>query len=330
MRESELVAALADGWGLGVRSATYRPVGFGSYHWAVADDEGRAWFVTADDLGREHEQRDRVFGVLGRALGTALALRRAAGLEFVVAPVPTLAGSALWRANPRYAVSVFPLLEGEAGQFGPHRPQDRADVVELLVRLHRATPVVATAADRADLALPGRAGLESALRGVDRAWVGGPYSEPARRLLAARADRVQAMLADFDRLVAVVRDGAGPWVVTHGEPHPGNVMRTPDGLHLIDWDTVRIAPPERDLWLIADDDSDEVIADYTEATGWPVDPAGLALFRLRWTLADIAAYVDELRGPHQATADTAASLRYLAGYLDGPHHRSEQPHSTFQ
>ncbi|MBX6722098.1 MAG: phosphotransferase, partial [Dactylosporangium sp.] len=35
----------------------------------------------------------------------------------------------------------------------------------------------------------------------------------------------------------------------------------------------------------------------------------------RWTLADIAAYVDELRGPHRATEDTAASLRYLAGYL---------------
>jgi len=75
MRESELVAALADGWGLGVRSATYRPVGFGSYHWAVTDDEGRAWFVTADDLGREHEQRDRVFGVLIGAVASQPAVR---------------------------------------------------------------------------------------------------------------------------------------------------------------------------------------------------------------------------------------------------------------
>ena len=39
-------------------------------------------------------------------------------------------------------------------------------------------------------------------------------------------------------------------VLTHGEPHPGNTMRTEDGWRLIDWDTARIAPPERDLWSI--------------------------------------------------------------------------------
>ena len=40
------------------------------------------------------------------------------------------------------------------------------------------------------------------------------------------------------------------WVVTHGEPHPVNVMQTDAGRVLIDWDTVAIAPPERDLWMV--------------------------------------------------------------------------------
>ncbi|WP_432843998.1 phosphotransferase family protein [Dactylosporangium sp. CA-092794] len=50
--------------------------------------------------------------------------------------------------------------------------------------------------------------------------------------------------------------GAGPrsvpadppgLVLTHGEPHPGNTMRTGGGWLLIDWDTALLAAPERDL-----------------------------------------------------------------------------------
>jgi thiamine kinase-like enzyme len=47
------------------------------------------------------------------------------------------------------------------------------------------------------------------------------------------------------------------WVVTHGEPHPANVIRTPGGLKLIDWDTVQLAPAERDLWMVAGPSGDD-------------------------------------------------------------------------
>jgi spectinomycin phosphotransferase len=41
----------------------------------------------------------------------------------------------------------------------------------------------------------------------------------------------------------------GP-VLTHGEPHPANLLSAGGSLLLIDWDTVGLAPPERDLSLI--------------------------------------------------------------------------------
>ena len=186
MEEAALVSALADGWGVEVRSATYLPVGFGSYHWSVVDRHGHAHFVTVDDLG-EDGSREAAFNALGRAFDTALALQRDAGLSFVVAPIPARTGSTVERLGSRYAVAVFPMLEGSAGQFGPHRPEDRADVTRLLVEVHRATPVVAADAPRMDLTLPGRDRLEDALNALDQDWAGGPFSEPARRLLAARA-----------------------------------------------------------------------------------------------------------------------------------------------
>lgn len=333
LTDAELVAALGHGWGLAVREMTYRPVGAGSYHWSVLDDAGRTRFVTVDDLGvadlgGAERGRDDTFDELARALGAALALRRDAGLEFVVAPLPARDGAAVWRLDSRYAVSVFPLVHGDAGAFGTHRPEDLVAVADLLAALHLATGRVAARTPYAELVLPGRDGLEDALGELDRPWTGGPYAEPARRLLAERATRVTALLADFDTLVARVPADPVNWVVTHGEPHPGNLIRGRDGLRLIDWETVRIAPPERDLWMIAGTGivsdattasgraaAEEALARYTRVTGRPVDPAGLALYRLWWELADIASFVDDLRRPHGATADSAAGLDYLRGYL---------------
>lgn len=314
MTESDLVAALSDGWGLDVSELTYRPVGAGSYHWALLDDTGRTWFVTVDDLGADPEGRDAVFADLGRAFDTALVLHRDAGLGTVVAPVPTGDGASVYRLDSRYAVSVFPLLDGVAGRFGPHRPADLPEVLDLLVTLHQATPVVARTAGRFVPDLPGRQRLEAALDDLDRPWNTGPYAEPTRKLLTVQAVRIHQWLADLDRLAArVAQTGAEP-VVTHGEPHPGNLLRTADGLRLVDWETVRLAPPERDLWLVTEEP--DLLADYSRATGRPVDVAGLAFHRLRWTLADIAVYVDELRRPHGESADNAASWSYLTSYFD--------------
>ncbi|NYF55885.1 phosphotransferase enzyme family protein [Micromonospora purpureochromogenes] len=327
LTEAELIAALTGGWGIEVDSAGYLPVGAGSYHWSMVDRRGTAWFVKVADLGFDGAGRDETFDRLGRSYDSALALRREAGLDFVLAPVPSGTGATLWRLTPRYAVSVFPMVAGAAGRFGAHRPEDRADLVDLLAELHRATPVVAGLAPRADLVLPGRDQLREALCNLDREWTGGPYGEPTRKLLSAHVGYVEGLLAEFDRRVERVRASVADWVVTHGEPHPGNVMWTPDGLRLIDWDTVRIAPAERDLWMltgalarmVGEDpvgDDEEILARYARATGRTVTPAVLDLYPLWWKLADIAVYVDALRRPHGTGEDITASLTYLTGYLE--------------
>lgn len=51
--EAALAAALGRWWGMSVASAEYRPVGWGSHHWAVTDTAGSQWFITADEL--EHK-----------------------------------------------------------------------------------------------------------------------------------------------------------------------------------------------------------------------------------------------------------------------------------
>ncbi|MFI7539721.1 phosphotransferase enzyme family protein [Actinoplanes sp. NPDC049599] len=319
LAEPELIAACRAGWGLEVVDVAYLPVGAGSYHWSVTGRDGAVWFVKVDEVGREAG-----FEAFRRSFETALALRRDCGLDFVLAPVPARDGAVLRRLSSRYAVTVFPMIDGSAGHFGPHRRADRPEMARLLARLHLATPAVAHLAPRADLRLPGRERLHEALADLDRPWTAGPHAEPARRLLATHADRVRRRLVTFDRLVGEVGDRR---VVTHGEPHPGNVLWTPAGIRLIDWGSVQLAPPERDLWMLtsaftdliggeAGGDDDEVLACYTEAGGHAVTAAGIALYGQWWALADIAAFVEDLRRPHGDGADAAAALTYLTGYLE--------------
>jgi len=92
-------------------------------------------------------------------------------------------------------------------------------------------------------------------------------------------------------------------VVTHGEPHARNVLRTDGSPVLVDWDTVALAPPERDLWMLMGDTADEATI-YANATGHHLDQVAANLFRLAWDLGDLAEYVSVLRSPHRETEDT--------------------------
>src|SRR5258708_19152527 len=109
--EGEVIASLADGWGLSVANARYAPVGAGSYHWDVTDADGRRLFVTVDDLDEKGwlgHDRESVFDGLRRAFDAAVALRRDGGLPFVVAPIPTARAQAVHRTDVRHALPLFP------------------------------------------------------------------------------------------------------------------------------------------------------------------------------------------------------------------------------
>jgi spectinomycin phosphotransferase len=312
-----LIGPLADGWGFEVESSEYAAVGGGSYHWTVSDADGTRGFVTVDDLDRKPwlgDTRTSVFDGLRRAFDTAAALRDA-GLGFVVAPIPTGRGETVLRIGPRHTIALFPFVAGPAGRFGRYESAERAAVLTMLAELHAATPAVATVAHSIDLELPGRDQFEASLGDLDETWSGGPFSEPARELLAQHARYVAELLALADRLAV---DVAPPstWVVTHGEPHAGNVIRTEERHVLVDWDTVALAPPERDLWMLVGDSGEEATG-YSEATGRELDDVALDFFRLRWDLNDLAAFTDELRSPHRDSPDTAKAFDALTYYLGG-------------
>ncbi len=310
--DSAVLDALRAGWEFDARVAEHVPVGGGSYHWEVTDATGQRYFATVDDLTRKAwlgAAGDATFAGLQRALDTAMALREA-GLGFVVAPLRTRDGESLRRLDSRYAIALYPFVSGEVGQFGRFESDEhRRAGIELLAELHNASGSVARPVG---FDLPGLEHRETALRELDEPWTGGPLSEHARRAVANAASELTELLALSGRLAAEAQEQGSEWVITHGEPHAGNIMRTSDGWRLVDWDTVALAPRERDLWLPLLGADDELIDLYVRSTGQRVSSTAVDFFRLAWDLKDLAEYLVVFRSPHDETADTVRQLQALA------------------
>lgn len=306
LSESTLVESLADGWGLAGLDVEYLPVGGGTYHWRVADGAGRPYFVNVDDLtqkGYLGRDRDSAFVGLRSALDTTFALRHDARLEFVVAPLPTVQAETTRRIGARHAVALYPFIQGTAPGWGATlEPDERVALVQMLARLHTVDPSLVPGVRSLSPGLPERRKLERALEELELEWTGGPFSEPARALLAKHAAGIHRLLKTFDELAQAVEGADMKPVITHGEPHGGNLLRAGDDLLLIDWDTVGLAPRERDLWMMAVRDDDLEL--YSEVSGRSVDERAIALYRIRWQLDDISLFVDDLRSAHERTADT--------------------------
>jgi len=312
-----LVDALARQWDLHVDALAYEPKGAGSYHWAARTDTGGRYFVTVDDLDSKPwlgHDRTSTFEGLRDAFATARALHDDQALAFVAAPLRAAEGTAVVRLSSRYSVAVFPFIDGRVGEFGQGMaPADWRQLVSLLADLHRAQ-AASVPVRRQGAELAGRPSLESALDALDRPWDLNPLAERTRDLLAAHAETVVEWLASYDDLCALVAARDNELVVTHGEPHAANLMVVDDQLLLIDWDTVGLAVPERDLWMVAGA-SDDALVLYTELTGRSVDLDAIELYRLTWALADLAAYIPVVRSSPRVTADVEKAWSAVNTYL---------------
>ncbi|MGL5819454.1 MAG: hypothetical protein ACRCYR_17965 [Phycicoccus sp.] len=313
--DTEVADVLIRCWALEVVHIEYAPVGFGSHHWWVRDEAGRTWFATADDLGvrrrHEHEPRSEPLRRLRAALSTAASLHTA-GLGWVVAPVPATDGSVVVALDDRYALALHSRIEGRTFAWGPYEDHaHRRAVLDRLVELHTIDGC-RDSAGVDDLAVPLVDVLRAVLDDRQASWGSGPFAADARRLVAEHEDVAQGLLHRHATLVA----GAdrARFVLTHGEPHRSNTIMTDTGVVVVDWDTVLLGPPERDLWRLVEEDR-RIGPVYEERTRTRLDDDLLDAYRLAWDIADVASFVRTLRGPHADDADTRVAVTRLRSVL---------------
>lgn len=315
-----VAGVLSEHWNIDAPSLNYVPLGFGSHHWIAEGEDGNKWFVTVDVLRDHHSGEDErtVFEILTTAFRTAESLQNMAGLKWVIGPTATRAGEPIVRLTNQFSLAVFPHLDVEPTEFGEFRNMaDRNEALRLVGQLHNATTTVPVDSLRQDtLAIPNRTRLQDALKTLDATWTAGPFSDPVRLLLREHAAAVMDKLHRSDELAGPVTGDTSAWVITHGEPHAGNVIRTRSGeLVIVDWDTVAYAPRERDLWMLVSESNPDW-SSYRDATGvTSLSQRALDVYQLQWDLSEIAIYVSWCRKPHERTEELEIAWESLQQYL---------------
>lgn len=285
-------------WDAGAVSATYLPQGAGAHHWVVTGRHLPRWFVTADEVTTP--------GRLEELLDTYAAARELAerGHHAVVAPVsPLTERHGVGVVVGAHLLTVTPYLEGEPGPGAYADDNQRALIAGALGALHAEQPPA-----RARSWTPGpplRGEMEALLQRLDRPWTSGPFGESVRKALKRSGPELERLYRRFDELAARALDARDRWVPTHGEPHTRNVLWRLGGPVLVDWESLRVAPRERDLrTVLRDADGAEPLSAYVAHGGSAeLDEDMVELFDLEWWLWNMAIFAIRFAAPHDGDDD---------------------------
>lgn len=285
---AQVLAAVRRHWDDQVDRVEHLPVGFGAHHWAAYAGPRARLFVTLDGLGPRHSA-----ATLEAAYAGAAALRDA-GLEFVLASVPTRQGT-LTTPLLGGALSCTPWRDGATDG-----PDDPTWTAAALARLHATSPPPGLPRWR-PLVSADLADTTAAL--TRRPWGPGPHADDARDAVRRHLGAIEVWTARYHGLAGVARDRG--WVATHGEPGGHNQLVTAEGRILVDWESSKLAPAERDLRTLVDAGVE------TDA-----DPAMLELFDLEWRLDEVSQYTAWFAAPHAGTADDEIAFAGLLEELE--------------
>ncbi|HET9843343.1 MAG TPA: aminoglycoside phosphotransferase family protein [Gammaproteobacteria bacterium] len=145
-----------------------------------------------------------------------------------------------------YCFFLFDYIEGESPTYTPNT-LNMLDFAKIVAMLHQ---------------IPMQAFPELAIERFDLNYVGGltQWLNPIHPTMdAIGLDMIMQLRAWHNnikkglRTLELLREHVLglhlPFVITHGDPHYKNIMQTPQKIYLLDWDNLKIAPKERDLWF---------------------------------------------------------------------------------
>ena len=309
--KSELLEHLSAAHGLPLQSIIFFPEGEDSYGYVIASETGGKYFAKASTC------------VLNSRLRAAYHLRYRCSVRSVVAPLETLEGalSVPWQD---FRVSLFPFIEGKSRwdlwKVGKDfTDAELAQTAALLATIHGYTDTVAahnltvTTYD-----LPLRQELHIVLEAPRKISPQNGYQKQLIEAIAQHRSEIFQTLERYDNLGRSASALQTPFVITHGDPTPGNlIIDAENRLHIIDWDGVCLGPPEKDLVCFTGERFEMVLERYLAERRNPVrlhaDIFGFYIYE--WTLNEIRDYGTKILFKNNDAQQNAYDWESLQDYL---------------
>jgi spectinomycin phosphotransferase len=303
--EAALAAHIEHSYGLRSASLAFLPIGADpdSAIYRLTDLDGRAYFL---------KLRSGVFDGLPVEIPDLL---RRHGITAAIPPIAGRDGS-LWTRFEPFALSLYPFVDGVDGGVTPLADRQWRALGAALRKIHtvRQDEPLVRRISRDTFSPEWREAVREVLQQADLDGFGELDAAEAAALLRGERKRIAEMLTRAEALATVMRADPPPAVLCHGDLHARNVLLgADDGLWIVDWDTVVLAPLERDFEQIGGAWGGPREAHLVaEAYGRDhLDQTALAYYRYRRIVEDIAVAGRQLLTTHDGGENRAQELHFL-------------------
>ena len=316
LEDEEIVAVLQNEYNLLIFSISFLPIGAdlntAVYHASTQD--GSRYFV---------KLRSGKFDPLTVRIPDSLISQ---GMTCIIPIIPTKS-TQLWADLREYKLILYPYIEGHDGY---HRKMTAAQWFEFgsaLKQLHstRLPPEILQAVRQEDFSSRWLHMVHEHLNRITTQ----PFDDPiAKELAAFLRSNYEITLTLVNRTAQFsrnVKKEVYPMVLCHGDIHGWNLLIDKDHLFIVDWDTLLLAPKERDLMFIGAGIGDSGYSSSEETKLFDrgygkveVDPNAITYYRCNRILEDIAIYCDQILLSDEGGQDREQALiNLMSNYLPG-------------
>ncbi len=309
LEDAAIAACLRDHYGLNATQLEFLPLG--------ADRQTAVYRAVADDAGYFVKLRGGAFDELTIVVPKLL---HDQGIEAVIAPLATRSGR-LWAALGDFKLTAAPFVAGRDGYEVDLTDQQWVEFGRTLKTIHAATMprAVIDRLPRETYSDQWRAEVRRFMTLVEAANFVDPVAAELAALLRDQRAVVERLVGRAEALAADLKTRSLPLILCHADLHAGNLLIADEGrLYVVDWDTLILAPKERDLMFAGGglfagrrSPEEEEALFYRGYGNIQIDAAALVYYRCERIVQDVAAYCEAILLTDVGGQDRANGLRQL-------------------
>lgn len=274
VNDSVIVAAVQNSFGITLQSLEFLPVGEGAWAYKGVDANNKEWFVKLCRLDTSNVAQVTSY------------LHNDLELPFVLSPILPQGQKATPKINDTY-VSIYPYIEGETLSYDNLNKEYLVEIASDLRKLHDATLsqyieslLPKETFDKYQATVPVLIDKASHYEGNDE------LLQQLRAVINAYSEAIEQSIRNARTISDYCKGQTYDMVVCHTDIHPFNVMKTSNGLKMIDWDAIMLAPREDDLRFYGAENRGDTAFHRAYGMDYQVDQNLITYYGYEWVLQE--------------------------------------------
>ncbi len=244
------------------------------------------------------------------------------GMSAVIPSITSTAGEA-WVSLGTYVMILYPFVVGHNAVECPLSDQQWMRYGEIMKKLH-TTPIsdqIMHILDRETFQSPWPNIVSAYIEQIDHEDYHDAVAQQAVVLLRSKKTEILHCVNRAVLLADILKKQSFEYTLCHADMHLWNLfVSETDDLYIVDWDTLILAPKERDLMFIGAGISssgrtpaEEELLFYKGYGKTDINYMALAYYRYVRIVEDIGEYCQHIFSKEAEQSEKQQSLRYLAG-----------------